>query len=45
MSYLISEAIGVINFTDKGTAQTLQPGLEYDDVKPQFKTGIFKRIF
>jgi hypothetical protein len=38
------EAIGEIYFTKKWRAETLQPGLEFDNCKPRLKSGIFKCI-
>ncbi len=37
---LILKAIGDIYFTKKWRAETLQPGLEFDNFKPQLKSGI-----
>jgi hypothetical protein len=38
------KAIGGIYFTRKWRAETLQPGLEFDNFKPRLKSGIFKCI-
>jgi hypothetical protein len=38
------KAIGGIYFTKKWRAETLQPGLEFDNFKPRLKSGIFKCI-
>ncbi len=38
------EAIGGIYFTKKWRAETLQPGLEFDNFKPRLKISIFKCI-
>jgi hypothetical protein len=38
------KAIGGIYFTKKWKAETLQPGLEFDNAKPRPKSGIFKCI-
>ncbi len=38
------KAIGVIYFTEKWRAETLQPGLGFDNFKPLLKSGIFKCI-
>jgi hypothetical protein len=35
------DAIGGICFTEKWKAETLQPGLEFDILKPQLKRSIF----
>jgi hypothetical protein len=38
------KAIGGIYFTKKWRAETLQPGLEFDNFKPRLKSSIFKCI-
>jgi hypothetical protein len=38
------ESHGGIYFTKKRRAETLQPGLEFDNFKPQLNSGIFKCI-
>jgi hypothetical protein len=38
------KAIDGIYFTKKWRAETLQPGLEFDNFKPRLKSGIFKCI-
>jgi hypothetical protein len=38
------EAIGGIYFTKKWRAETIQPGLEFDNFKPWLNSGIFKCI-
>ncbi len=38
------KAIGGIYFTNKWRAETLQPGLEFDNFKPRLQSGIFKAI-
>ncbi len=38
------KAFGGIYFTKKWRAETLQPGLEFDNFKPRLKSGIFKCI-
>jgi hypothetical protein len=38
------KAIGGVYLTWKWKAETLQPGLEFNNVKPQLKSGIFKCI-
>jgi hypothetical protein len=38
------KAIGGFYFTKKWRAETLQPGLEFDNFKPRLKSGIFKCI-
>jgi hypothetical protein len=38
------KAIGGIYFTKKWRAETLRPGLEFDNFKPRLKSGIFKCI-
>jgi hypothetical protein len=38
------KANGVIYFTRKWRAETLQPGLEFDIFKPRLRSGIFKCI-
>ncbi len=39
------KAIGGIYFTKKWRAETLQPGLEFDNFKPRLESGIFKCIY
>ncbi len=39
------KVLGGIYFTKKWRAETLQPGLEFDNFKPRLKSGIFKCIF
>jgi hypothetical protein len=36
------KAVGGIYFTKKWSAETLQPGLEFDNLKPRPQSGIFK---
>jgi hypothetical protein len=38
------KAIGEIYFTKKWRAEHLQPGLEFDNIKPRLKSGTFKSI-
>ncbi len=38
------KAIGGIYFTKKWKVETLQPGLEYDNIKPRLKIGLFNWI-
>jgi hypothetical protein len=41
---LCQKAIGGIHSTKKWRPETLQPGLEFDNLKPRLKSGIFKCI-
>ncbi len=38
------KAVGGIYFTKKWRAETVQPGLEFDNIKPGLESGIFKCI-
>ncbi len=40
----VKEELILIYFTKKWRAETLQPGLEFDNYKPRLKIGIFKCI-
>jgi hypothetical protein len=44
MSSIFKKAIDGIYFSKKWRAETRQPGLEFDNIKPRLESGIFKCI-